>query len=147
MMGEDLYQEVILDHAKRPRNKGCSCDASHCAQGYNPLCGDEVEVSVRVDDDGKVSCIRFDGQGCAISTASASLMTEAVGGKSVADALALSAGVLDLVNGRRDDAEGLGKLVVLQGVSRFPSRVKCAALAWHALEAALNGESDLVTTE
>jgi len=94
-----------------------------------------------------VACIRFNGQGCAISTASASLMTEAVDGKTVDDALALSAGVLDLVNGRRSDAEGLGKLVVLQGVSRFPSRVKCAALAWHALEAALKGERDLVTTE
>jgi nitrogen fixation NifU-like protein len=146
MIGDDLYQEVILDHAKRPRNKGCMCDASHCAQGFNPLCGDEVKVCVNVTD-GRLACIRFDGHGCAISTASASLMTEAVDGKTVEEALALSHEVLALVTGKRANADGLGKLVVLDGVSRFPSRVKCAALAWHALEAALHGESDLVTTE
>lgn len=146
MMGDDLYQEVILDHAKRPRNKGCACQFSHCAEGYNPLCGDEIKVYVHVVDDA-LSCIKFDGQGCAISTASASLMTEAVEGRSVDEALALSGEVLALVTGKRDNADGLGKLVVLEGVARFPSRVKCAALAWHALEAALKGESDLVTTE
>ena len=146
MIGDDLYQEVILDHAKRPRNKGCRCDATHCAKGYNPLCGDEIEVSVQLLDD-IVSCVRFDGQGCAISTASASLMTEAVEGSSVAEAEALADGVLALVTGARSDAEGLGKLVVLQGVARFPSRVKCAALAWHALRAARHGEENLVTTE
>lgn len=146
MIGDDLYQEVILDHARRPRNKGCSCQATSCAQGHNPLCGDEVEVCVNVQE-GRIDCIRFDGHGCAISTASASLMTEAVQGRSVEEALALSTEVLALVTGKRADAVGLGKLVVLQGVARFPSRVKCAALAWHALEAALHGQTDLVTTE
>ncbi len=146
MIGDDLYQEVILDHAKRPRNKGCACQFSHCAQGYNPLCGDEIQVYVHLED-GALRCIKFDGQGCAISTASASLMTEAVEGKPVEEAEALADEVLALVTGKRADAEGLGKLVVLQGVARFPSRVKCAALAWHALKAALHGEEDLVTTE
>lgn len=146
MMGDDLYQEVILDHAKRPRNKGCACQFSHCAQGYNPLCGDEIEVFVHVVD-GALRCIKFDGQGCAISTASASLMTEAVEGSTVEEAQVMADEVLALVTGKRANADGLGKLVVLEGVARFPSRVKCAALAWHALKAALNGESDLVTTE
>jgi len=146
MMGDDLYQEVILDHAKRPRNKGCACQFSHCAEGYNPLCGDEIKVYVHVVD-GALSCIKFDGHGCAISTASASLMTEAVEGRSVDEAEVMADEVLALVTGKRANADGLGKLVVLEGVARFPSRVKCAALAWHALKAALNGESDLVTTE
>lgn len=145
-MSDDLYQEVILDHARRPRNKGCLCGATGCAQGVNPLCGDEVKVCVDVVDE-HLRCVRFDGQGCAISTASASLMTEAVEGRSVEEAMALSRGVLDLVTGRRADAAGLGKLVVLRGVARFPARVKCAALAWHALEAALRGDQDLVTIE
>ncbi|MFH1469799.1 MAG: Fe-S cluster assembly sulfur transfer protein SufU [Pseudomonadota bacterium] len=146
MNGDDLYQEVILDHARRPRNKGKLCHGSRCAQGVNPLCGDQIHVCVDVQE-GAIRCIRFDGQGCAISTASASLMTEAVQGRSPEEALALSKKVLDLVTGRSEDRAGLGKLVVLQGVARFPSRVKCAALAWHALEAALHGENDLVTSE
>jgi len=146
MSSDDLYQELILDHARHPRNHGRLCEGAACAQGVNPLCGDELRVCVRVEED-VLSCVRFEGQGCAISTASASLMTEAVQGRRVEEVLALSARMRSLLTGGPAERAGLGKLEALLGVARFPARVKCAALAWHALEAALRGERDLVIGE
>lgn len=132
----DLYQEVILDHNRRPRNFGTLADARE-AVGHNPLCGDRVTVYVRLDDD-RVGEVAFTGSGCAISKASASLMTDAVRGMAQADVHVLFAAFQDAVTGQREVSdEELGKLAVLTGVREFPSRVKCATLAWHALEDAL----------
>jgi nitrogen fixation NifU-like protein len=146
----ELYQEVILDHYKRPRNFGRLPAANRRAEGYNPLCGDRVQVEAAVDGD-RLTDVRFEGSGCAISTASASLMTEATKGKSVAEAEALFRRFHDLVTGdpsRRADAdEELGKLAVFGGVREFPVRVKCATLAWHTLQAALDNQTAPVTTE
>jgi nitrogen fixation protein NifU and related proteins len=134
----DLYQEVILDHNKRPRNFGVLADASHSADGYNPLCGDKVHLSLRVDDD-IVTHVAFQGSGCAISKASASLMTDSIKGRSVADARDLFARFHRMVTTPPDQpVEDLGKLSVLSGVREFPVRVKCASLAWHTLKAALD---------
>jgi nitrogen fixation NifU-like protein len=147
-----LYQEVILDHYKRPRNFGPLLGADHTAEGYNPLCGDQVKVSVRLDD-GRVADAHFEGAGCAISTASASLMTEAVKGKTVEEAEELFQRFHGLVSGRsiapdgaQNDGEDLGKLEALAGVRDYPVRIKCATLAWHALRSALHG-GERVTTE
>lgn len=134
----ELYQEVILDHNRRPRNFGTVEDGLR-ADGHNPLCGDRVTVSVRVED-GRVAMAMFTGSGCAISKASASLMTDAVKGLSPAEVDSLFAVFQDAVTGRVDgDDEALGKLAVLTGVRDYPSRVKCATLAWHALQEALTG--------
>jgi nitrogen fixation NifU-like protein len=145
----ELYQELILDHNKRPRNFGPLPEANRRAEGYNPLCGDRITVMLDVEGD-TVRDIHFIGSGCAISTASASLMTEAVKGHGVADAEALFEKVHDLVTGTTG-ANGkeveLGKLIVLSGVRDYPARVKCASLAWHTLRAALSGGGDTVTTE
>jgi nitrogen fixation protein NifU and related proteins len=135
----DLYQEVILDHYKRPRNFGPLADADHHAEGYNPLCGDRVKLHLRMDGD-RIAGISFEGAGCAISTASASLMTEAVSGMSRQEATELERRFHGLVTGDDREAKGgpdLGKLEALSGVREFPIRVKCATLAWHALRAAL----------
>lgn len=143
----DLYQEVIFDHNKRPRNFHAMEGADHVAEGHNPLCGDNVKVFVKLAD-GRVADVSFQGNGCAISQASASLMTEAVKGKSVAEAEALFSGfhgMLTAANGT--PPEGLGKLEVLSGVKEFPSRVKCATLAWHTLRNALAGRPQAATTE
>jgi len=144
----DLYQEVILDHNRRPRNFGPLPDANRSAEGHNPLCGDRVTVQLRVKDD-RVEGISFQGSGCAISTASASLMTEALQGKTVEEAHALFKGFHDLVvrGARGSDGEDLGKLAVFTGVREFPIRVKCATLAWHTLEAALDQKDQPVSTE
>ena len=145
----ELYQEVILDHTKRPRNFGELESASGQAQGNNPLCGDVVTVYVSVRDGG-VEDIRFEGSGCAISTASASLMTEAVKGKSVEEVESLFDRFHHVVTSSPDtdiDSEKLGKLAVLAGVREYPLRVKCASLAWHTMRAALNGREDPITTE
>jgi len=142
----DLYQEVILDHNRRPRNFGALADANRQAEGYNPLCGDRIQVFLHVEGD-QVQGISFEGTGCAISQASASLMTEALKGKSVADAHALFASFHDLVTRGSDDPDRLGKLAVLAGVREFPIRVKCATLAWHTLEAALAKRDQPVSTE
>jgi nitrogen fixation protein NifU and related proteins len=132
----ELYQEVILDHNKRPRNFGILEDGQR-AEGHNPLCGDRVTVSVRVED-GRVARAMFTGSGCAISKASASLMTDAVKGLSPSEVDSLFAAFQDAVTGRADgDDDTLGKLAVLTGVRDYPSRVKCATLAWHALQEAL----------
>jgi nitrogen fixation NifU-like protein len=135
----DLYQEVILDHNRRPRNYGVLPDASRTSQGYNPLCGDRLTLYVKVDRD-RIEGVSFEGSGCAISKASASLMTDAVKGASVADALELFDRFRAMITtppGKPIDEEALGKLAALAGVREFPMRVKCASLAWHTLKAAL----------
>ena len=136
-----LYQEVILDHNRAPRNFGELTGASASAAGVNPLCGDEVTVWLKVEN-GTSADASFVGTGCAISKASASMMTQAIKGKSLAEADVLFAGFHGMVTGqpRDDDMTALGKLKVFSGVARFPSRVKCASLAWHAMREALAGK-------
>jgi nitrogen fixation NifU-like protein len=133
----ELYRDVILDHNRRPRNFGQLEAADACVEGFNPMCGDRLTLRLKLDD-GTISDIRFEGQGCAISTASASLMTEAVKGRTRADAMLLFDRVHRLLT---DDAaivgEDLGKLAALSGVREFPARVKCASLCWHTLSTAL----------
>jgi len=144
----DLYQELILDHSKRPRNYREIPNASRKVEGFNPLCGDHFTVYLQMDGD-LVRDISFQGSGCAISKASASLMTQALKGKSKADAEELFARFHNLVTGRSENgaSEDLGKLAVFSGVSEFPVRVKCASLAWHAMKAAIEGETQQVSTE
>jgi nitrogen fixation NifU-like protein len=142
----DLYQETILDHNKRPRNFKKLENANRSADGYNPLCGDKVKVYLRVED-GRVKDLSFEGSGCAISKASASVMTESLKGKSVEEVEAIFRRFRDLVMGKAGDADDLGKLVVFSGVCEFPTRVKCATLAWHALQAALQDSEEAVSTE
>jgi nitrogen fixation NifU-like protein len=133
----DLYQEVILDHNRRPRNFHALAEATHKAEGYNPLCGDRLTLYVRVDGD-KIADVAFEGSGCAISKASASLMTEAVKGRTLGDARALFDRFHRMVTTSPErSVEDLGKLSVLGGVREFPVRIKCASLAWHTLKAAL----------
>ena len=133
----DLYRDVILDHNRQPRNFGAVTPATASVEGYNPLCGDRLTLSLRMEGE-RIADIRFDGQGCAISTASASLMTEAVKGQTRAEALATFERIHRLLT---DDAapvdEELGKLAALSGVREFPARVKCASLCWHTLASAL----------
>ncbi len=142
----DLYQEVILDHNKRPRNFRVIDPCSHRANGYNPLCGDKVSVFLNVED-GIVTDVAFQGSGCAISTASASLMTEAIKGRPLAEIHGLFERFHDVVTGDDPPPPELGKLAVLAGVRDYPSRVKCATLAWHALQAALEERAEPVQTE
>ena len=145
----DLYQEVILDHGKRPRNFGPLASANRRAEGYNPLCGDRETISLRLEGD-VVKDVAFEGSGCAISTASASMMTESVRGKSRAEAEALFAKFHDLITGEKKATSGgpaLGKLEVFSGVREYPVRIKCATLPWHTLKAALEGEGQTVSTE
>lgn len=145
----ELYQEVILDHSKRPRNFRKMEEANRHSEGYNPLCGDRVTLYLNLED-GIVKDISFQGSGCAISTASASMLTESLKGKTTAEAEALFQRFHELVTGPPDeipDVEGLGKLAVFAGVREFPIRVKCATLAWHTLRAALAGEDRPVSTE
>ncbi len=142
----ELYQEMIVDHGRRPRNFGPLADANHHAEGYNPLCGDQITVHLKCRD-GLIEDARFEGHGCAISTASASLMTEALKGRSEAEARALFDAFHALVTGGEADPAALGKLAVLGGVTAFPTRVKCATLAWHTLQAALHDDSQTVSTE
>ena len=145
---DDLYQEVILDHNRRPRNFRELPTATRRIEGHNPLCGDRLTLFLELDGD-LVRDIAFQGSGCAISRASASLMTETVKGKRTAEVEQIFELVHDLVTGRagRESDPRLGKLAVLSGVSRFPVRVKCAALAWHALRSALRGGGEQVSTE
>jgi nitrogen fixation NifU-like protein len=145
----DLYQEVVLDHGKRPRNFGPLEGATHRAEGLNPLCGDRLTVWARLED-GKLRDARFEGSGCAISKASASVMTGVVKGKTPAEVDALFERFHRLVTEgpqRGDDEAALGKLAVFGGVHEYPTRVKCASLAWHALRAALAGQGEPVSTE
>ena len=142
----DLYQEVILEHSKAPRNYRESPTANRKAEGFNPLCGDRFTVYLTLDGE-SIRDVSFQGSGCAISKASASMMTQSVKGRSVAEAAKLFESFHRLVTGlghANGDAE-LGKLTVFSGVSQFPARVKCATLAWHTLEAALEGKQETTT--
>lgn len=145
---QDLYQELILDHGRRPRNFKQLDGPARSAEGYNPLCGDKVKMYVKIDND-IVKEISFQGAGCAISMASASILTETLKGKTRAEAEELFQAFHDLVTGQppKLDAPELGKLAVFSGVSEFPIRVKCATLSWHTLRAALSGEDEVVSTE
>jgi nitrogen fixation protein NifU and related proteins len=142
----ELYQEVIFDHNRHPRNFGKLADANRHADGYNPLCGDKLSLYLKIED-GVIADARFEGMGCAISTASASLMTERLKGMKVADAEALFHKFHAVVTEDGKDTPGpeLGKLSVLTGVRDFPARVKCATLAWHTLEAALHNQETAST--
>jgi nitrogen fixation NifU-like protein len=140
----ELYQTMILDHYKRPRNRGRPPAADRSATGDNPLCGDKVSVFVRVSD-GVVTDLGFEGSGCAISTASASLMTESVKGRPVEEVAKLFDRFHELVTGPGEGGSDLGKLAVFSGVREFPLRVKCATLAWHTLRAALEGGGSVST--
>lgn len=145
----ELYQQLIIDHGRRPRNFGEMADANHIKDGYNPLCGDQLRVYVK-EKNGVIESVQFMGQGCAISTASASLMTQCLVGKTIEEADSIfntfhrcaTEGV-----DAADHKDVLGKLVVLTGVSEFPARVKCATLAWHTLQAALHDNDEPVSTE
>jgi nitrogen fixation NifU-like protein len=142
-----LYRDVIVDHNRSPRNRGRLPAATHRAAGDNPLCGDRLQLEVEVAGD-LIRDLRFEGSGCAISTASASLMTEAVKGRSRTEAAELFASVHRMLTGAgAQDAARLGKLAALAGVREFPARVKCASLCWHTLSAALAGSAAPVTTE
>ncbi len=145
----DLYQEVILDHNKRPRNFGPLPDATQSAKGHNPLCGDRLTLSLKVVGD-RIERVAFEGSGCAISKASASLMTDEVKGRTVDEAIALFDRFHQMVTTPIDqpvDEAALGKLAVLAGVREFPARVKCASLAWHTLKAALTNVQETAKTE
>ena len=142
----DLYRDVIVDHNRSPRNRGELPAATHRADGDNPLCGDRLHLDVEIAGV-VIRDLRFDGSGCAISTASASLMGEAVKGRTRAEVAALFAEVHRMLTGDGHDAARLGKLAALAGVREFPARVKCASLCWHTLNAALAGEVAPVTTE
>lgn len=143
----ELYQDVILEHSKAPRNYRELQNANHKAEGYNPLCGDHFTIYLDLEGD-KIKEVTFQGSGCAISKASASMMTQSVKGKSKQEAEKMFERFHQLVtSGANGDRESLGKLAVFAGVSEFPVRVKCATLAWHTLQAALEGKQDSVTTE
>ncbi len=144
----ELYQDVILDHGKRPRNFRRLEGATHHAEGFNPLCGDRVRLDLRVEDD-RIADAAFQGQGCAISTASASMMTETVKGLSLEEARELFQRFHSQVTGQAGNAEAddLGKLEVFAGVQEYPARVKCAILVWHTLLSALEKKPETVSTE
>ena len=143
----DLYQQIIIDHNKTPRNKKAIPDATRVAAGDNPLCGDKITLYVKLEGD-TIADVGFQGSGCAISQASASLMTGAVKGRSVADAEKMFRGFHAMVMGEAGaDAPVLGKLAAFEGVKQYPSRVKCANLAWHTLHAALANAAQPVSTE
>lgn len=144
----DLYQDLILDHNKKPRNFGTLGSSSHTADGDNPLCGDKIHLELQVEDD-RVEDVAFEGAGCAISTASASMMTDAIRGKTRQEIRTLSEAVRRMLKGESSggDEIDLGKLEALSGVQAYPMRVKCATLPWHTLEAALESPGRVVSTE
>lgn len=143
----ELYQEIILEHAKAPRNYRALHDADRRAEGYNPLCGDRFTVSVQMQGD-SIQDIAFQGSGCAISKASASMMTQSVKGKTKEEARKLFEHFRQTVTGHQNGTSAdLGKLAVFAGVAEFPTRVKCATLAWHTLQAAMEGKQQAVSTE
>ena len=144
----DLYREVILDHNRQPRNFGEIEDADRVIEGVNPLCGDRMTLYVKLDD-GRIDDIRFKGTGCATSVASSSLMTERTKGTTVDESMALFDQVHRMLTEQADEAQAaeLGKLAALSGVREYPSRIKCASLAWHALRTALTGDDEAVSTE
>lgn len=142
----ELYRELILDHARSPRHFGKLAAITHTAEGLNPLCGDKLRLYLQIDDDDRISDAAFEGSGCAISVASASLMTDAIIGMRTAEAVDFSNALIASVTGRDSPVE-LGKLQALQGVREFPSRVKCATLAWHAMNSAIRRDADPASTE
>jgi len=142
----ELYQEMIIDHGKQPRNFGVLAEASHSKNGHNPLCGDRLTVYLLARE-GIVEDVRFEGVGCAISVASASLMTEAIKGKNIVAVEALFEQFHQLLTEGKEGDDTLGKLTVFSGVAEFPLRVKCATLAWHTLKAALVNNIQSVSTE
>ncbi|MBI4367876.1 MAG: SUF system NifU family Fe-S cluster assembly protein [Candidatus Omnitrophica bacterium] len=145
----ELYQELILDHSKKPRNFRALADANHTAEGFNPLCGDKLKLYLKVEGD-VIQDIGFEGSGCAISKASTSMMTASVKGKSVSEAERLFHEFHHMLSGNdaaKMDLSKLGKLTVFAGVSEFPVRVKCATLAWHTLKAGLESDGKVVSTE
>jgi nitrogen fixation protein NifU and related proteins len=142
----ELYQEVILEHSKAPRNYRKLEAADHKAEGFNPLCGDRFTVFLEMDGE-SIKDIGFQGSGCAISKASASMMTQSLKGKTRGEAKELFERFHDTVTGRAAHQDNLGKLAVFAGVSEFPTRVKCATLAWHTLQAALDGKQEAISTE
>jgi nitrogen fixation NifU-like protein len=143
----DLYQEVILDHSRHPHNYHAMADSTRKAEGYNPLCGDQVTVYLKLDGD-KILDVSFEGHGCAISKSSASIMTDIVKGKSKTEAAALFERFREMVTGDvKVEADPTDKLSVFSGVSEFPTRVKCAVLGWHTLRSALENKAAKVSTE
>jgi nitrogen fixation NifU-like protein len=144
----DLYQDLILDHQKSPRNFGDLPGANHHADGFNPLCGDKIALDLKVSGEGVIEDVKFKGSGCAISKASASMMTVALKGKKAGEAEKMFQQFHDMVMGKEGaKITDLGKLKVFAGVRDYPARVKCASLAWHTLEAALHDEGNVVSTE
>ena len=142
----ELYQEVIFDHNRNPRNYGVLEDANRKAEGFNPLCGDEITVYMVMNDDAIIEKVSFEGQGCAISTASASIMTQELIGKTAEQAEQIFENFHTVVTGGESEAD-IGKLEVLSGVKDYPTRVKCATLPWHTTNAAINQLDEPVTTE
>lgn len=142
----ELYQEVIFDHNRNPRNYGVLEGANRKAEGFNPLCGDQLTIYMLVNDEGIIEKVTFEGQGCAISTASASLMTEELVGKTADQAQAIFKKFQEVVTGGNGSGD-IGKLEVLSGVKDYPTRVKCATLPWHTSHAAINQQDEPVTTE
>jgi nitrogen fixation NifU-like protein len=146
---QDLYQDIIMDHNRRPRNFGPVDQPTHKKEGYNPLCGDQIEIELKILE-GIVVDVGFTGVGCAISKSSASMMTEEIKGKKleVVESMFEQFRRMITVNDQMDlDADLLGDLEILQGVSRYPARIKCATLAWHTLHSAIEGDENTVTTE
>jgi nitrogen fixation NifU-like protein len=145
---KDLYREIIVDHNRSPRNFGKLADADRILEGFNPLCGDRLTLYLKLDGD-RIRDIHFDGSGCAISVASASLMTEAMKGKTVAEAGEIFNTFHELLTsgGAEPDLSKLGKLAALAGVRDYPTRIKCATLCWHTLNSALQGETEAISTE
>ena len=147
---QELYQEIVMDHNRRPRNFGSMTDSTATSEGFNPLCGDQITLFLKVSED-IVEDISFEGVGCAISKSSASMMTEGVKGKSVEEALTVFEAFREMITAKSDgskDAEILGDLEILKGVAQYPTRIKCATLSWHTLQAALQGtesERDIST--
>ena len=140
---DELYQEVILDHSKNPRNKTELENFTHEAKGHNPLCGDQISIQIIMEGE-EISDVKFTGSGCAISTASASILTEAIKGKSKKEIEKIFGSFHDLVTGN-ETKEDLGKLAIFEGVQKYPVRIKCATLSWHALMAAIEGEKEATT--
>ena len=147
---QELYQEIVMDHNRRPRNFGSMTDSTATSEGFNPLCGDQITLFLKVTED-IVEDISFEGVGCAISKSSASMMTEGVKGKSVEEALTVFEAFREMITAKSDgskDSEILGDLEILKGVAQYPTRIKCATLSWHTLQAALQGtesERDIST--
>ena len=146
---DDLYQEIIMDHNRSPRNYGSMDNPTVELEGFNPLCGDQIKVFVLLDED-KIVDIVFDGIGCAISKSSASIMTVELKGKTISDAQSIFDAFRLMITGKDlddDSLDLLGDVEVLGGISKYPARIKCASLAWHTVNSALTGDSDVVTTE